>query len=1709
MKTTVLLFITIAFLYSFSFADEYGVTNLTATLEARHIGEHWDSSLHYADQGPDTLGMSWTQGHGDSMQLFQSIYTWPVAGYGKYIASYTGANFPGVQSHEIEIHLAEPMWNYFTARTYSGGSIVAVDSTKVYVPGNINGYPQIAWHFGGTHSTDIAYADSMMVWDVGVFNFDDIWSASPATNAGFQRMVDSAYVFTKMARYGHAYVMTNDYLFQRYNASNKMIYNRSFVDSVVAAWRNGDNILVVQNADYDSMTTTLNEPSGISASELSITLDGVGADLEEWFVQCDTHDRTSCAILGANGDATAEFITVADFDADTKILTVYQRGQAGTTAKTWPDETVITAILGDRPSESSALCGTVEYFRDGLWDHDILGLSKGWPGVWTDLTWGFWLLDNNDDDYVSPGGTDNIDNLKGGRRLADGYFNDTFVDVYGGGDEDWWCHEAGDSTLSKWGQAEVDSGQTIPFIANWNGFLGAYHSPTAMSITEGGMWSEAKWCVTWGDERSRYYSPQDRDKITSKHSTERAFRNNWFYNSDHKDSYFAEWHSDQVTTDQSLFEQSTRITTGLAVLFGGFQGMKKVFGDNAYPDDLIEFLDEFCINVDDPTYPSAGMDTTWEYRHWMGNPIEEIQWVMHDDWDSWGNDLTYGDFESGIDTWTGTSGIVTPTRVTDPPHGGSYCMKLAIDAEDTTTRWESGVLTYEFTPTANKIYTLSWWERSDMDRWYTFEVKNNSSVRVWQQEINGVSRGIWARRIALFPTTGATGTWTLEWNLGKEYGQPGNTIWMDDVELKYNDDPGWLGWTRTYTNAFVIFNQDSASAHTFDVPENSYRLTGNSINWWGDPVYNSGGSLGSTVSVAAHDVLFLYVDAEEVVPAPLPLDGLGILGTQNDAPTYDVMTIISGNSGNLYNPCIKVNYAMSGPPTDPSVGTTVLADDYVALTEYTINDRHFPEDTHTYYSAWVGNVHNSFPETTWSASPVEATHFLSTGTGWPRIGYKFIRNEMQNGDSTLAELSASAYIHSIIEAVSDSAGDAPSYDWIDEWQELINENPDIKRLAYVTPPYFSRAIRDSMPFWWGLLQEFHSWDEDDDVCIYWMPEDPAGISAAGASSDTFIVINDHTKIRKVDSQKIGLGQYTGAVRHRKSSNDDITYMMFDGYGNSGVLDTLYLLNTSSPENYPRIGTDDVQARTAGDTVWTLMPWGFNIVSIAIDMTSSRPTNSGEAYEDILAESAKVWIDNQAVYGDPDTSIFSGIYFDLLGAPSVQGAIDSSFADTTGVNDFLQEMWDTFGDNYEFGGNSQQVDHIRSGIMSKFNIITSGEMDRDERFEGNHSQVDNLMLEIHSAHEARWYYTEEGNNDEPFYVVWDDHGGEDTPDWDVDANTRAWHRLNIAIATMFGGVHTIKKDVYFFDDQDCWIAEHGVNAATADAVRVTEDDGGWGLKSDWLTLKHWLGDPLEGPQAVTPTLATSNLLTNGGFESGITGWTITNGEAITDNEFYTEGAQSIKLIPTDVTDCYFSQIDWDFGGSNTNYTLSFDIKSSANREINFQIFDETATEWLVNHQKLAVGKAWTTYQYTFHTQGHAAEGFEYYFYFQLAGQEDPVWLDNCKVQEGIGWQGYSQEYENGWIATNLLGTSQNFTVPYNAENWSRIDFTGEPDGHNTGAAVESGATLAIGAMDAFFLVKGEQESHGPQSSSGSTRVQEESESIIFDTFFLGGARVKRQ
>lgn len=477
----------------------------------------------------------------------------------------------------------------------------------------------------------------------------------------------------------------------------------------------------------------------------------------------------------------------------------------------------------------------------------------------------------------------------------------------------------------------------------------------------------------------------------------------------------------------------------------------------------------------------------------------------------------------------------------------------------------------------------------------------------------------------------------------------------------------------------------------------------------------------------------------------------------------------------------------------------------------------------------------------------------------------------------------------------------------------------------------------------------------------------------------------------------------------------------------------------------------------------------------------------------------------AKYGTPDTLFWNGVQYDLLSRNWIEALISeegSSNMTSAMISAWLNEQYTTmYPTFFHFMGNSQGRDYFDLSLLAKFNSVISGELTRSGRISGAYGQFDNLMNELNEAMLARQCFVDLGDNYYPFALVWADHGGSEyTPkDWNYDSATKAFHRMMTGFATIFDGYSDAKKDEYFFLNQSTWIDEFAVN--TSDRTSVYPVSGG---VIDW-SQKHWLGLPLAPPTIEETTLATNNLLTNASFESVLAGtWTAQNVSAarVTTPGYVTHGSYSVRLMPSGAASGLFYQTGRTLA-ENTWYTFSFDVRndSDIHREISFQIVNTANNHFQINHDPIYVGDVFTTYRYSFYVE--AGEGASTYsFIFTLidgtgVGQTSDLWIDNCKLQEGQGFWGYSREYENGWIVVNIGQSNHDFTVPDGG--WSKILGT-QDNGHNDGSAVTGGSALTVSAMDAYFLVRGDfQQQGGGGYGNGRTRRPDPGEPLAVQIY----------
>jgi len=273
----------------------------------------------------------------------------------------------------------------------------------------------------------------------------------------------------------------------------------------------------------------------------------------------------------------------------------------------------------------------------------------------------------------------------------------------------------------------------------------------------------------------------------------------------------------------------------------------------------------------------------------------------------------------------------------------------------------------------------------------------------------------------------------------------------------------------------------------------------------------------------------------------------------------------------------------------------------------------------------------------------------------------------------------------------------------------------------------------------------------------------------------------------------------------------------------------------------------------------------------------------------------------------------------------------------------------------------------------------------------------------------------------------------------------------------------------------------VVAVEGDTLRVARGVGGslkaaHGARTKVMTAgqeaagRGWLGRPL-GP-ARARTLATPNLLANGGFEDvkGLAGWSLcTCGNASApsasrDTSTAARGKASARIdvrqaTPSAPWDVEFFQPGLHVA-AGTVYTLSFWARAAAGRSINV-VIQQTAAPWAVRADRsYTLDTTWRRYMLTF-TPSMAEAGLK--VQFNLAAATGAVWLDNVAFQRGDPnvWQ---RDFTHGTVVLNGTGTPQTVSV---GPGYRRI--RGTQDAVTNSGAAATRVTLA--PHDAILLTKG--------------------------------------
>ena len=184
------------------------------------------------------------------------------------------------------------------------------------------------------------------------------------------------------------------------------------------------------------------------------------------------------------------------------------------------------------------------------------------------------------------------------------------------------------------------------------------------------------------------------------------------------------------------------------------------------------------------------------------------------------NLVTNGDFEDGLNNWTGNSG--TKAIVTDNVHGGSQALKLS-----SVGQYGSGAVSKAITVTANKTYVIKWWSYrvSGSDVFNLYIVGDHSKVS-GQNWMTGSESGWTEHTYVIKPTVNA-----IQLKFSAEAAGNTSTILIDDVMLYEKPALENGGFETGDTSGWTVYNGSKVT--TENPHSGKYSLHAYGSSWAG------------------------------------------------------------------------------------------------------------------------------------------------------------------------------------------------------------------------------------------------------------------------------------------------------------------------------------------------------------------------------------------------------------------------------------------------------------------------------------------------------------------------------------------------------------------------------------------------------------------------------------------------------------------------------------------------------------------------------------------------------------------------------------------------------------------------------------------------------------------------------------------------------------
>lgn len=499
----------------------------------------------------------------------------------------------------------------------------------------------------------------------------------------------------------------------------------------------------------------------------------------------------------------------------------------------------------------------------------------------------------------------------------------------------------------------------------------------------------------------------------------------------------------------------------------------------------------------------------------------------------------------------------------------------------------------------------------------------------------------------------------------------------------------------------------------------------------------------------------------------------------------------------------------------------------------------------------------------------------------------------------------------------------------------------------------------------------------------------------------------------------------------------------------------------SPRSWHPAGA--IVARHVMGRGFTDQNWAFNT-----SLSCPRDANGNTAL-DVMVE----WLGDNITLkgnGEESTTRVDGIYFDVDRYFILNDEMDvnndlvvDEGISPDGVNllgEGLEKFYDGVRAKYPdlriVGG-----DRLTRGFgpldgiqMESFPVVSGGSVDHSFATYGHETGYDqydgNLQRYFFNLNrDADYGYTENLSKARTKLYYYKDRGGVPAPD-------NSAFRLAFG-STLLGNGHFGQQNS--LTDPDPWYDEYAVDVKPESetyghAIASNPND-----ESRIRAHKGWLGQPLEAPYRLYNPASfapSASLLTNGGFESGTTGWRLNNVNASTIASDSVEGGSSLYISGHTT----YQRAQWSAGAkaeaveleAGKEYTLVFAAKASKIREVEVQV-NSSISVFLVPTE-------WKRYVHTFKV---TSDGW-YRPNFRLGREDTKVWLDAVYLFEGNA-NLFAREFENGMVVVNATPSSHTLQLP---QRFQRIKGTGQ-DAINDGREV---SMITLPAYDAAILVRPE-------------------------------------